>query len=147
MRLFSGFFWIALIIAIWPAQASDLADPKPDMDNPRKIMLQLTSSDDSKVNSILYNAINIQKFYGMDNVQIAVIAYGQGVKALLKETSTVKDRIDSLLQYDVEFVACGNTLDTLGKRTEDLLPGVERVQAGIPEIVERKLNGWTYITP
>ena len=127
--------------------AIDLADPEPDMDNPRKIILQLTSSDDAEVNSILYNAINVQKFYGMDNVKVAVIAYGQGVRALLKESSTVSSRIESLQQYDVEFVACGNTLDTFGKRTEDLLPGVARVQAGIPEIVERKLQGWIYVRP
>lgn len=142
-----AFVAFAIFTLATSAYATEMADPKPDMDNPRKIMLQLTSNDDTTVNGILYNAINIQKFYGMDNVMVAVVAYGKGVRAFLKESSTVAERIESLQQYDVEFVACGNTLDTMGKKTEDLLPGIERVQAGIPEIVERKLNGWIYVRP
>jgi len=147
VRFFTSFLAVAFLAFSSPAFAIDMADPKPDMDNPRKIVLQLTEDDDKKVNGVLYNAINIQKYYGMDNVMVAVVAYAKGVNALLKESTTVADRIASLQQYDVEFVACGNTLDTMGKKTEDLLDGVVRVQAGIPEIVERQLRGWIYITP
>ncbi|MCW8835598.1 MAG: DsrE family protein [Rhodospirillales bacterium] len=124
-----------------------LSDPKPDMDNPRKIMLTLTTNDPAEVNSILYNVINIQKFYGMDNVQLAVIAYGKGVRALMKESSPVPDRISSLRQYDVEFIACENTLTAIDKTAKHLLEGVSVVTAGIPEIVERRLRGWNYIHP
>jgi intracellular sulfur oxidation DsrE/DsrF family protein len=59
----------------------------------------------------------------------------------------VLDRIKSLLHYDVEFVACGNTLTATKRHAKELIPGVTVVRAGIPEIVERSLQGWVYIRP
>lgn len=141
----------AALLALGAAQASAaetaLADPKPSMDNPRKILLQLTSKDPRTINNLLFNVVNIQKFYGMDNVRIAVVAYADGMQAFYKKTSPVKERIESLLHYDIEFVACGNTMTATGHKSADLIKGVEMVTAGIPEIVERKLRGWHYIRP
>lgn len=139
---------LALLTAV-PAWAGEtrLADPKPGWDNPRKLVLQLTDDDNRHVNNVLYNAINVQKFYGQDNVKVAVIAFGPGVRALLKKDSRVADRVASLRDYDVEFVACGNTLETLGRKAEDLLPGVSVAAFGIPEIMERQLQGWLVIAP
>ncbi|MBR9971325.1 DsrE family protein [Magnetospirillum sulfuroxidans] len=141
-------FLLTLMLAV-PAGAADtiVADPKPSWDNPRKVVLQLTNDDVRHVNNVLYNAINIQKFYGQDNVKVAVIAFGPGVRALLKADSTVGARIASLKDYEVEFVACGNTLEVLGKNAGDLLPGIAVVPFGIPEIMERQLTGWQVIAP
>lgn len=141
---------LALLIAFqFPARAADtvLADPKPGWDNPRRIVLQLTTDDPQRVNSIFHNAVNLQKFYGQDNVKVAIVAYGAGVRPLLKQGSPVAERVASLGQYEVEFVACGNTLSTIGKSEGDLLPGVKMVTAGIAEIVERQIQGWHVIVP
>ena len=124
-----------------------LASPPPDFDHPRKIMLQLTSKNQRDINNLLYNVVNIQKFYGMDNVRVAVIAFGDGMQALYGKTSPVADRVRSLLQYDVEFVACGNTMTATNHKRDELIAGVKVVTAGIPEIVERTLRGWVYIRP
>lgn len=142
------FMLLALVLSA-PVQAADtsLAEPKPSWDNPRKVVLQLTVAENRHVNNVLYNAINIQKFYGQDNVKVAVIAFGPGLRALLKGESKVAERIASLTDYEVEFVACGNTLDTMGKSAADLLPGVAVVPYGIPEIMERQLKGWQVIAP
>lgn len=142
-------FLLATLSASGPAFAADtpLADPKPSWDAPRKIMLQLTEDEPKKVNSILSNAINLQKFYGPDNLRVAIIAYGNGVRALLAATSPVRDRIKSLQEYEVEFVACGNTLAATGRTPADVLNGVTVATAGIAEITERQLTGWTYIVP
>ena len=75
------------------------------------------------------------------------IAYGAGMEALYSESSPVVDRIESLLKYDVEFVGCGNTMETTGHTADDLIPGVDVVTAGIAEIVERQLKGWVYVAP
>jgi uncharacterized protein len=143
-----AFMVLALVLAA-PVGAAEtpLADPKPSWDNPRKVVLQLTVDENRHVNNVLYNAINIQKFYGQDNVKVAVVAFGPGVRALLKADSKVAERIASLTDYEVEFVACGNTLDTMGKSAADLLPGVAVVPYGIPEIMERQLKGWQVIAP
>jgi len=143
-----GVLMMGLMLA-GPARALEtrMADPPPGFDNPRRIILQLTSDDPRTVNSILYNAVNLQKFYGQDNVRIAVIAFGPGMEALYAGTSPVKDRITSLQQYGVEFIGCGNTMETTGHTPADLIEGVEHVTAGIAEIVERQLRGWVYVRP
>lgn len=142
-------FLILALLAAVPARAGDtvLAEPKPGWDNPRKLVLQLTVDDVRHVNNVLYNAVNVQKFYGQDNVKVAVIAFGPGVRALLRAETKVAERVASLQQYEVEFVACGNTLETIGKSASDLLPGVSVVPFGIPEIMERQLKGWQVIAP
>jgi intracellular sulfur oxidation DsrE/DsrF family protein len=140
---------LLLVLAMGMAHAAEttLANPKPTMDNPRKILLQLTSKDPREINNLLFNVVNIQKFYGMDNVKIAVVAFSDGMQALYKNTSPVRERVQSLQIYDIEFVACGNTMQATGRGKKDLIDGVEVVQAGIPEIVERTLRGWIYIRP
>ena len=61
---------VVVSVMSWPvgraavAAETVLADPKPDWDHPRQIILQLTSDDSLKVNMIFGNAINLQKFYG-----------------------------------------------------------------------------------
>lgn len=128
-------------------QETELSEPKPNLAEPRKVVLQLSSGDPDTINNVLYNVVNIQDFYGMDQVRIAVVAYGAGMEALYAETSPVRDRITSLQQYGIEFVACGNTMESTGHEPSDLIDGVTWVQAGIPEIIERKLDGWTAIRP
>lgn len=135
-----------------PAVAQDFIEtqvtgPAPDFDNPRRIMLQLSTDDEGKMNDILFNAVNLQKFYGFDNVQIAVVVFGRGMKALYKKESPVQERVESLLKFDVEFVGCGNTMDSQHKTPASLIDGVSFAKAGIAEIVERKLDGWIYIHP
>jgi intracellular sulfur oxidation DsrE/DsrF family protein len=145
---------LALVIGLClsaAAQAGQLetvvADPPPDFGSPRRVILQISTDDERKINDVLYNAVNLQKFYGMDNVEIAVIVFGPGMKALYRGTSPVQERIESLLKYDVRFIGCGNTMATTNHTEADLIDGVEYVQAGVAEIVERQLAGWVYVHP
>lgn len=151
MQGIRGFLMLlVLAVSVQGAQAGEtqLAAPKPSVDAPRRIVVSLSTKDPDKVNSVLYNVVNIQKFYGQDQVEVAVIGWGPGIRALLKQDSTVRPRIESLMQYGVSFVACKNTLDfTDGRAVGDLIDGVEWVQAGLPEIIERRLNGWVDIWP
>lgn len=124
-----------------------IVGPQPDWDNPRKVVMQVTSKDETHINNVYYNAINLQKFYGTDNVKIAIVFYGAGIRPLLKESAVAPDRVKSLQDYDIEFIACHNTMTTIGKKAEDLLPGVRVVTAGLAEIIEKKVEGWHYIIP
>ena len=150
-RLLISLLLVGLLAAGRPAAAefltTRLAAPQPDFDQPRRILLQLSSDDEKAMNNILFNAVNLQKFYGMDNVEIAIIVFGPGMKALYRETSPVRERIESLLKYDVSFVGCGNTMEATKREAGQLIEGVDFVQAGIAEIVERQLDGWIYVRP
>jgi uncharacterized protein len=138
---------LLLLVLAFPAHALDMADPRPDWDHPRKLVLQLNSADPSKINAVFSNAINTQKFYGNDNVRIAIIAYGPGLRAVLKGLSPVARRVAALHYAQIEFVACQVTLDSLHKTAADLLPGVVVTPAGVPELMERQLSGWVYVAP
>jgi len=136
---------LALIGLSSPAFAT-MADPAPDFDNPRQVVVSLSEKDEKRVNAVLNNVMNIQKAYGTDNVKLAVVAYGPGIWAMLKD-SAVRARVESMLMYEIEFVACGNTLDAIHKTEADMIKGVTWTRAGLVEIVERRLSGWVDLKP
>jgi len=140
-------FFVICLLAGWsnPAFAT-MAEPEPDFDNPRKIVVSLSEKDEKRVNAVLNNVINLQKAYGVDNVKLAVVAYGPGIWSILKD-SPVRKRVESMLIYEIEFIACGNTLDAIHKTDADMIEGVTRVRFGLQEIVERRLSGWVDIKP
>ena len=57
------------------------------------------------------------------------------------------DRINSLMEYDVEFVGCKNTMETMKWTEEDFIDDIEYVQAGIVEIIEKQTAGYIGISP
>lgn len=127
---------------------TEFASPKPSLEHPRKFVFPITRWDRREINHILGSANNVIKFYGVDNTEVVIVAYSQGIKALLKRGNLlIKKRVKSLMTYDVEFIACGNTMKTLKIKKDDLIDGVEVVTAGIVELIERQLRGYIYIRP
>ena len=127
---------------------TEFTKPIPAIDNPRKILFPIASSDLKEVNRIVSTVNNVMKFYRPENTEIIIVVYGQGVKSLLqKGDSNLRKRIEALMTYDVVFIACENTMRTLKIDKKELLDEVEFVTAGVVEIIERKLAGYTYITP
>ena len=145
-----AFLAIAAVLICAPALAQErkgkFADPQPDIDKPRRIVISLSEDELKRINAVLSNIVNIQKYYDAAQVKLAVIAYGPGIAAVLRD-SPVAQRIAGLQDLDVEFIACGATLDTLKKTPADLLPEVKVVPNGLPEIVERSLTGWVHLRP
>jgi intracellular sulfur oxidation DsrE/DsrF family protein len=141
---------LVFLLLLLPVAASAgetlLAEPKPSIDNPRKIVVSLSEAEPARVNAVLTNIGNIQKFYGADNVKLALLVYGPGLQAVLKE-SPVRQRIEGLMAIEVETVACGATMTALKKTEADLLDGVSWVENALPEIVERQLHGWVHLHP
>jgi intracellular sulfur oxidation DsrE/DsrF family protein len=125
---------------------TEFADPKPSLENPRKFVFPISEGTDEAINHVLNSTNNVMKFYGPEKCEICIVCYSKGIKALLKNRSFSK-RVKSLMTYDVEFIACGNTMRTLKIKKERLLDGVEIVTAGIVELIERQLKEWIYIRP
>ena len=137
------FIFMSLISA-----ETEFAEPKPSMENPRKFIFPITKWNSDEINHILGSANNVIKFYGVDNTEVVIVAYSQGIKALLKHRDNkIRKRVLSLMTYDVEFIACANTMKTLKIDKKDLLEDVEIVTAGIVELIERQLRGYIYIRP
>ncbi|HEY5604363.1 MAG TPA: hypothetical protein VIM41_14780, partial [Gammaproteobacteria bacterium] len=97
----------------------------------------------------LNNVVNLQKLYGIDNVAIEIVAYGPGLD-LLTTKSKEADRVKSLAMQNITFSACGNTMDSIEKKTgkkPDLLEGVGTVQAGVARIMSLQEQGYSYLRP
>ena len=114
-----------------------------------RLVIQVNKKDAELQEHVLSNIVNLQKHYGMDEIEIEVVAYGPGVW-FLTDQSEFKARIESLLLQNVVFTACGNTLDTIETRDAKrpaLIDGVEVAQAGIARLMERQEQGWSYLSP
>jgi len=51
-------------------------------------------------------------------------------------------RIKSLMEYDVEFIGCKNTMQSMHWKENDFIDEVNYVQAGIVELIERQVSGY-----
>lgn len=124
------------------------ATEKPDASTHR-LVIQINQKDEALQDQVLSNIVNLQKHYGLDNIEIEVVAYGPGVWFLTNKNA-YKQRIESLMLQNVVFSACGNTLESIeakeGKRPA-LIEGVEVTQTGIARIIERQEQGWSYLSP
>lgn len=131
------------LLSIVTFAESTFSDPQPSFDNPRKVVIQLYDSELKKVNHNLSTIYNILKEYPSETLKVVVVAYGNGIRALKndydKKTLT---RIESLMEYDVEFIVCRNTMETMKWTESDFIEDASYVQAGIVELIERQIDGY-----
>lgn len=146
MRIFTHILLIGTLLTSILQAETEFAKPKPAIDNPRKIVFSIDSAEPKAINHVLSTVNNVIKFYRPENTEVVVVAYSQGIKALLKkDNKEIRTRIEALMTYDVEFIVCGNSMRTLEIEKKELLDDVAYVTAGIVEIIERQLDGFTYM--
>lgn len=141
------YFTSILLLCVMLGAETKLAQPEPSFDNPRQVVFSIKSAEDAEINHVLNSANNILKFYGSDNVQIRIVAYYHGIKALQSVHKDIALRVRALMLINVEFVACENTMITKNIKEDELVEGSEIVTAGIAEIIERVKDGWINIVP
>jgi intracellular sulfur oxidation DsrE/DsrF family protein len=114
-----------------------------------KIVIQVSTDDPRTQKIALNNAVNLQKLYGIDNIDIEIVAYGPGL-GLMTTKSGQASRVTSLAMQDITFSACGNTMKKVAKKSgkmPELLEGVGQVTAGVARIMELQQQGYAYIRP
>ena len=114
-----------------------------------KVVIQV-STDDARTQRIaLNNAVNLQKLYGKDNVDIEIVAYGPGL-GILTASNKQSKRVTMLSKNNITFSACMNTMSAI-KRKKGHFPklskGVGKVSAGVGRIIELQEKGYSYIRP
>jgi len=135
-------FLFALLFNSLIIAETELVDPKPSIIEPRKIVLSIGSGKSEDIHHILGSANNILKFYGPEKVEMVIVAYYHGIKAVLLENIDIMKRVQALQLYEVEFVACGNTMRTKDIKEDKLLDDVSIATAGLVEIIERQKDGY-----
>ena len=136
---------ISLVFSLFAE--TEFTDPKPSIVEPRQIIFSLKYGDEKSINHLLSTANNVLKYYGPEKVEMEILMYADGLKALLKKDKKVQARIETLMQYDVEFVACKNTMRTQKIKESDLIEGTQFVTAGIVELIEKVKSNWVHIQP
>ena len=114
-----------------------------------KYVIQV-STDDARTQKIaLNNAANLQKHYGIDNVDVEIVAYGPGLKMLTKASKNA-NRVEGMAMNSVKFSACENTMKKIKKKKGKfpvLASGVDVVSGGVVRIGELQQQGYSYIRP
>lgn len=114
-----------------------------------KIVIQVSTDDPRTQKIAMNNAVNLQKLYGVDEVDIEIVAYGPGLGMLTKK-SKYADRVKSLAMQDIKFSACMNTMNKIQSKTghlPKLTDGVGSVKAGVARIMELQEEGYSYVRP
>ncbi|MBL1274634.1 MAG: DsrE family protein [Ectothiorhodospiraceae bacterium] len=121
-----------------------------DDDAVRNTIVIQVSTDDPRTQKIaLNNAVNLQKQYGLDNIDIEIVAYGPGL-GLLTQKSSQAARVKSLALQNITFSACSNTMKKVAKKTghkPKVLEGVQVVTSGVSRIMELQQKGYAYVRP
>lgn len=115
-----------------------------------KLVYQLNKADPEYQGHILNSVGAVLRAYP-DNVKIAVVAFGPGIHILLKKPlrsvpKDIRDKVQSLHDYGVEFQACGNTLSTLKLTRADTLAFAKYVDVGAAALMELQQKGYAYIS-
>lgn len=139
---------LILCISIFAFAKSDFSEPKPSFESPRKVVMAIKNSDLKLVNATLGTIYNILKEYPSESLNVAVVIYGNGMRAIKKDydKDTLK-RITSLMEYDVEFYGCKNTMESMHWKESDFIDNINFVQAGVVEIIEKQVDGYISVNP
>ncbi|WP_156782574.1 DsrE family protein [Acidihalobacter yilgarnensis] len=111
---------------------------------PFKVLLEVNQNNHAEWAITINNLSTMEKVVGMDHAHAEVIAWGPGIKFLLKNSPYAKD-IQSLSMYGVQFSACHQTMKAMHITKAQLASGVTVVPGAIAEIVKRHNEGWTEI--
>ncbi|WP_297364824.1 DsrE family protein [Acidiferrobacter sp.] len=110
------------------------------------VVFQISNGSALEQRLVLANVANVLKYYGPTKVQIEIVAFGPGLRLLLKHNVHSK-MIQSLHAEGVEIAACHNTMMKMHLTKADLNPVAHVVPGGVIEIMRRESEGWNYIRP
>lgn len=140
-----AFFWGGLAI-FQPAQAASARSHHSAVAAKEKVVIQVSDNDPKKWALALNNAENVQEDIGKDKVDIEIVAYGPGLP-ILKLDSPVASRVAEAIASGIKVVACENTMRKTNLTKDDMLPNLDYVKSGVPEIMHRQQEGYAYIRP
>ena len=109
-----------------------------------KLVIQVSDSTPAYWNLALNNAKNVQK--DLKGAVIEIVAYGPGI-GMLKADSEVASRIGEAVDSGIKVVACENTMRGQKLTKADMNAKVGFVPSGVVELMERQMEGYSYIRP
>ncbi len=136
--------------AALPVQAATSPGPATADGPPHKVVYQINRHEPEYQEAILNSISAMLKKY-VDDVTIVVVVWGPGIHLLAKKPKrpvpkTLQQRVRGMSEsYGIEFIACGNTMHTIGWEKEDMLDFARVEEVGAAAIMELQEKGYAYI--
>ena len=114
-----------------------------------KYVIQVSTDDARTQKMALNNAVNLQKYYGADKVDVELVAYGPGLGILTTKNKNTA-RVEQMAMDNITFSACQNTMNGFKKKKghfPTLTDGVSITPSGVVRIGELQQQGYSYIRP
>lgn len=150
INIFQGIVLLVGNFLMFTATAEALNPEKPFAE--RHVLLQVSDEDPAKFSLVLDVANNLIRHYGgTDNIDVQIITFAGGVNMLTHPDSNPNfERIKSLMDSEVTFVVCLNSLDTIKRKTGTrpvVFDGTKSVQTGVAYMLEKIHDGYIQIHP
>jgi hypothetical protein len=109
-----------------------------------KIVFDISTADTAAYSLVIRQVNNVLKV--APSTKIEVVFYGKAVYALVKDKTTVKEKIDDLVNNKhVVIAACNNSLIRFNLTKDDLILSAIVVPVAILELTDKQEKGWSYI--
>jgi intracellular sulfur oxidation DsrE/DsrF family protein len=129
---------ICALFAGIPAQAEE----------PVNFVVQLTRSGDNYGHRRAFLQIDkVLNDLGPDKVRFVVVAYEEGIQALLAENKETNQLLTKLSNAGVVFKACRISMNAWDLKETEFPLEVEFVPAGAPEVINLQIQGYKYWRP
>ena len=138
-------WWKFLLMA--PLLAAALGGCALTQDEPRQQVVLQISDDNVKTWQTAFNVVNnLTNTYGKGNVDIELVAFGDGINALTFD-SKAASRIPGALGQGAKVIACENSMRRFKLSKQDMAPDLAYVPAGVQRIIQLQKQGWVLIRP
>lgn len=139
-----------------PAATAATTPPKPKTDRlpgdppEHHVVYQLNRADPEYIEHIL-NSVGAMIGKYEDNVAIVVVAFGPGVHLLARQpkrpiAADLRERARAQAKnYSVRYIACGNTMKTIGWGPADMVDFAQVEEVGAAVLMELQEQGYAYI--
>lgn len=134
-------------LKITPEVTGPSSDRFPGDPASHKVVYMFNKSDAEYQTHILNSIQALLQLYG-DDVEVAVVAIGPGIHVLAKKPmrkvdSLIYQRVKSFAKdYNVRWIACGNTMKTIGWTDTDIRPFAEYAEVGAAALMALQENGY-----
>jgi len=119
------------------------SDPEPV-----PFVMQLTRTGDNYGHRRAFLQIDkVLNDLGEKNLKIEVVAYEDGIHALLADNKETYQLLTKLANRGVVFKACRISMRAWGLKEDQFPLEVEFVPAGAPEVIRLQMKGYKYWRP
>ena len=109
-----------------------------------RIVFDMAGSDTADHTAVIRQVNNVLK--AAPQTKIEIVFHGKAVYALVKDKTTVKDKIDDLVNNKhVIITACNNSLVRFNLSKDDVIPSAIVVPVAMLELADKQEKGWSYI--